>query len=155
MGDPMYLGSLYSAVLQSILLAMFVAFNLSKSGVLTRKITFSIVAVLFAATQISNYSYFNRAQDRQWVFKEVIVALESESIFCNRCTFDTSALDTFSGSGPYRFWSAYIYSNTGIISQSYSSWGTPLVQKSSVDYLFELDTYNKRVAIRSSKVSYD
>jgi hypothetical protein len=151
MGNPMYLGSLYSAAIQSILLALFIAFNLPKRKVLTRKISYSIVAVLFAATQVANLSYFNLAQDRQWVFKEVIVSLERENVSCIRCTFDTSALDTFSGSGPYRFWSAYIYSNTGIVSQSYSSWGTPLVQKSSVDYLFELNANDKKVFIKSFK----
>jgi hypothetical protein len=151
MGNPMYLGSLYSAVLQSVILGLFIAFNLSNRGVLTKKISLSIVAVLFAATQIANFSYFNLAQDRQWVFSEVIVALERDGISCNRCTFDTSTLDTYSGSGPYRFWSAYIYSNTGIISQSYSSWGTPLVPKSSVNYVFELDVNNKIVAINATE----
>ncbi len=116
-GQPLYLGTFYSACLQSIALAILFHFLISSKSLLRGISSLFAVTFVTAATIVSNAAIFTGQQSTTWIYQAVT---ESAKEFSGRQVgpvspvVDYSALENYVGTGSYRFWDAYIFESTGI-----------------------------------------
>jgi hypothetical protein len=114
--DPMYLGALYSAVLQSFALAIVIGFLVVQRRVWKVTLALVLVSLVSSATLVSNGLMFKERFDKEWVFREVLAKVETARVtdFCTEGIYaDYSEVERYVGSKAYRFWDAYVFAHTG------------------------------------------
>jgi hypothetical protein len=112
----MYLGALYSAVLQSFTLAIVIGYLVFQRQEWKVTLSLVLVSLVASSTLVSNGLMFKERFDKEWVFREVLAKVEiaRETDFCTEGIYaDYSEVERYVGSQSYRFWDAYVFAHTG------------------------------------------
>lgn len=141
--DPVYLGTMYSAVLQALAVALGLDLLMRIRKQSWALVGAVLVGSLASSTLAANLVLFRDRLDREWIYSEAVSAVQSlqfseqdaASLFA-----DFSALKEFSGSGGYRFWDPFILSRSGVLlTDEIASSEVPKQEKRVVRFYVDVD----------------
>ncbi len=117
-GEPLYLGTFYSACLQAIFLVFVcsVIFKLAQRSVF-KTIAAASVAGVITITIVSNVALFQGQNYANWVYAAVTQAVSDEirhTPISPNSVVSYEDIESYLGTGSYRFWDAYIFEKTGV-----------------------------------------
>lgn len=116
--DPVYLGNMYSAVLQALALAIGLELFMRTRKKMLALVGAVLIGSLASSTLTANLILFRDRVDREWIYSQAVHAVQSlnlRELDAAVLFADFSALKEFSGSGSYRFWDPFILSRSGVL----------------------------------------
>jgi hypothetical protein len=116
--DPLYLTSLYAAVLQAIGGALILASwfsSIKKTSAIS--LVLSAIFYFALANTGTNFIIYKSQTEKEWLFNAATDAVKNYFTVNSSdlgLTIDVKELASVSSSGAYNFWKPYLYSRTGL-----------------------------------------